>query len=74
MSIPAAAATDIFIRETDSDGIAAWAYLPTQYDWCAKCDAREAHGHPGKDAYTEAEIAEAVSEFRADEFQRRMDA
>jgi hypothetical protein len=74
MSIPASEATSIFIRETDTDGIAAGAYLPTEYDWCSKCDTREGHSHPGKDLYTEDEIAQAVNEYRTDDFLRRMDA
>lgn len=75
--IPANEAAHIFVRETqgqDGDYIAANAYLPTAYDWCAKCDAREGHEHPLKTAYTEEEIAAAVAQFQEDDFLRRMDA
>jgi hypothetical protein len=75
--IPASEAAHIFVRETkgqDGDYIAARAYLPTEYDWCAKCDAREGHSHPQKAAYTEAEIAQAVAQYQEDDFLRRVGA
>lgn len=75
--IPANEAAHIFVRETkgqDGDYIAANAYLPMAYDWCAKCDACEGHEHPLKAAYTEEEIAQAVNEYQTDEFLARMGA
>jgi hypothetical protein len=55
-----AAATELFIRETETDDIAAWAWLPSEYDHCDKCESRETHEHPTKKLMTRAEVQEAI--------------
>ena len=68
-----AEATEIFIRRTESDDIAAWAYLPTEYDHCGKCDTHETHEHPTKSAITAAEVATAITRFGRDEYESNHD-
>lgn len=55
-------AAQIFILETETDDIAAWAWLPSQYDHCLKCDTRETHDHPTKKLITRAELKRAIDE------------
>lgn len=72
-SIPAYIAAYTFTKETGADQIAAYAYLPTAFEHCTKCDTMETHAHPAKPFMTSEEVAEAVREYQRDSFERSHD-
>lgn len=65
----------VFIRETESDAISAWAYLPTEenHETCLDCAIRKTHDHHTAEIIQMEDLVEAIAAYRQSQIESYLD-